>query len=189
MDRQETMKILSVLRGAYPAFYRDTSRQEAEAIVNLWAEMFRDEDYMLVSAAVKSLIVADKKGFPPVIGQVKEYIRKLTEPEEMTEQAAWALVAKAVRNGTWGAKEEFDALPPQIQRVVGSPTQLRDWAQMDSDSLHSVVASNFQRSYRAKVKADKEYAALPSDVRKAIGGLADRMRLEAGDEERNLGDW
>ena len=101
----------------------------------------------------------------------------------MTEQAAWALVAKAVRNGTWGAKEEFDALPPQIQRVVGSPTQLRDWAQMDSDSLHSVVASNFQRSYRAKVKADKEYAALPSDVRKAIGGLADRMRLEAGDED------
>ena len=39
MDRQETMKILSVLRGAYPAFYRDTSRQEAEAIVNLWAAM------------------------------------------------------------------------------------------------------------------------------------------------------
>ena len=71
MDRQETMKILSVLRGAYPAFYRDTSRQEAEAIVNLWAEMFADEDYLLVGAAVKSLIVSDSKGFPPVIGQVK----------------------------------------------------------------------------------------------------------------------
>lgn len=189
MDRQETMKILSVLRGAYPAFYRDTSRQEAEAIVNLWAGMFAEDDYQLVAAAVKALIVADKKGFPPVIGQVKEYIRKLTAPEEMTEQEAWALVSKAIRNGTWGAKEEFEALPPQIQRIVGSPTQLSDWAKMDSDSVHSVVASNFQRSYRAKVKADKEYAALPADVKLAIGGLADRMRLEAGDEKRDLGDW
>lgn len=189
MDRQETMKILSVLRGAYPAFYRDTTRQEAEAIVNLWADMFAGDDYILVAAAVKSLIVADKKGFPPVIGQVKEYIRKLTASEEMTESQAWALVAKAIRNGIWGAKEEFAALPPQIQRVVGSPEQLTDWAKMDSDSVHSVVASNFQRSFRAKAKADKEYAALPADVRAAIGGLSDRMRLEAGDEKRDLGDW
>ena len=189
MDRTETMKILSVLRGAYPAFYRDTSRQEAEAIVNLWAAMFADEDYELVGAAVKSLIVADTKGFPPVIGQVKEYIRKLTAPQEMTESEAWALVSKAIRNGIWGAKKEFEALPPQIQRIVGSPQQLTDWAQMDSDSVHSVVASNFQRSFRAKAKADKEYAALPSDVRAAIGGIADRMRLEAGNEERNQSDW
>jgi hypothetical protein len=183
------MKILSVLRGAYPAFYRDTSRQEAEAIVNLWAEMFREDDYQLVAAAVKSLIVADSKGFPPVIGQVKEYIRKLTAPQEMTEQEAWALVSKAIRNGTWGAKEEFAALPPQIQRIVGSPTQLSDWAKMDSDSVHSVVASNFQRSYRAKAKADKEFAALPSEVRAAIGGLSNMMRLEADNEKRDLGDW
>ena len=183
MDRQETMKILSVLRGAYPAFYRDTSRQEAEAIVNLWADMFRDDDYMLVAAAVKSLIVADKKGFPPVIGQVKEYIRKLTAPEEMTEQEAWALVHKAIKDGIWGAEEGFNALPPQIQRIVGSPSQIADWARMDSDTVQSVVASNFQRSYRAKAKADKEYAALPADVKLAIGGLSERMRLEAGNED------
>ena len=107
----------------------------------------------------------------------------------MTEQEAWALVAKAIRNGTWGAKEEFEALPPQIQRIVGSPTQLSDWAKMDSDSVHSVVASNFQRSFRAKVKADKEYAALPSEVKLAIGGLSNMMRLEADNEKRDLGDW
>ena len=188
MDRTETMKILSVLRGAYPAFYRDTSRQEAEAIVNLWTEMFADEDYRLVGAAVKSLIVADSKGFPPVIGQVKEYIRKLTAPKEMTESEAWALVSKAIRNGIWGAKEEFAALPPQIQRIVGSPEQLTDWAKMDSDSVNSVVASNFQRSYRAKVKVDKEYAALPSDVKAAIGGLSNMMRLEAGDGQEEK-EW
>lgn len=184
MDRQETMAILSVLRGAYPAFYRDTSRQEAEAIVNLWAAMFADDDYALVSAAVKSLIVADTKGFPPVIGQVKEYIRKLTVPQEMTEGEAWALVSKAIRNGIWGAKKEFDALPPKIQRIVGSPQQLTDWAKMDSESVHSVVASNFQRSFRAKAKADKEYAALPSEVRSLIGNPCEWLRLEAENENR-----
>ena len=29
MTREDTIKILSVLRGAYPAFYRDITKQEA----------------------------------------------------------------------------------------------------------------------------------------------------------------
>ena len=61
MDRAETIKILSVLRGAYPQFYRDTSRQEAERVVGLWEDMFREDEYMLVAAAVKALIAGDTK--------------------------------------------------------------------------------------------------------------------------------
>lgn len=184
MDRAETIKILSVLRGAYPQFYRDTSRQEAERVVGLWENMFREDEYMLVAAAVKALIAGDTKGFPPVIGQVKEYIRRLTTPEEMSEQEAWALVSKAIRNGLWGAQEEFAKLPEGIRRIVGSPNQLRDWAQMDADSVHSVIASNFQRSYRARTKSDREYAALPNDVKAALGGLCERMQLGDGNGQR-----
>ena len=168
MTRDDVIKIMSVLRGAYPHFYRDISKQEAYDTINLWTDMFSRDDASIVSAAVKSLIDGDDKGFPPTIGQVKAKMRLLVGSDELTEAEAWNLVSKAVKNGLYGAVEEFEKLPPAVKRIVGSPSQLRDWASMDSDTLHSVVASNFQRSYKVVATREKEIAALPEDVKKLI---------------------
>ena len=177
MNQTETLKIMAVLRGAYPAFYRDMSRKEAESVVALWTEMFADVDAAIVAAAVKALIVTDDKGFPPHIGAVMAKVRQITQPAGMTPQEAWNLVAKAIRNSAYDSREEYDKLPKDIQRLVGSPNQLRDWATMDSDTVHSVVASNFQRSFAARQKADNDFKALPRDVQAMIGSVAERMAL------------
>lgn len=168
MTRDDVIKIMSVLRGAYPHFYRDISKQEAYDTINLWTDIFSNDDASIVAAAVKSLIDGDDKGFPPTIGQVKAKMRLLVGGDELTEAEAWNLVSKAVKNGLYGAVEEFEKLPPAVKRIVGSPSQLRDWASMDSDTLHSVVASNFQRSYKVVATREKEIAALPDDVKKLI---------------------
>jgi hypothetical protein len=89
----------------------------------------------------------------------------------MTEQEAWGYVAKALSRSGYYAQEEFEKLPEQIQRVVGSANQLRDWAMVDNDTLQTVVASNFQRSFRARAKNDKEYLAIPSGIRQTIEQL------------------
>lgn len=172
MERSDVLKIMAVLRGAYPQFYRDISRTEAEDTVNLWADMFKADDPALVAAAVKSVIEGDEKGFPPTIGQVKAKLRLITGNREMTEAEAWELVAKAVRNGLYGAAEEFEQFPPIIRRIVGSPNTLREWARMDTNTVHGVVASNFQRSYRAISAREKEIRALPADVREFVAKLA-----------------
>ena len=168
MTREDTIKILSVLRGAYPAFYRDITKQEAESTIGLWESMFSEEPYELVGAAVKAFISGDGKGFPPAIGQIKERIRQITQPEGMTEQEAWALVSKAVRNSAYGSVEEFNKLPPEVQAVVHDPGQLKQWANGSADDLETVVASNFMRSFRAKQKSIKEYMALPSEVKQLM---------------------
>lgn len=178
MTRDDVIKIMSVLRGAYPHFYREISKQEAYDIINLWTDMFSQDDVSIVAAAVKSLIDGDNKGFPPTIGQVKSKMRLLTSKSEMTEAEAWAIVAKAVKNGLYGSKEEFDKLPENIQRIVGSHSQLKSWAMMDSDALHSVVASNFQRSYKQVADRENEIAKLPADVRAMIG--PEKFLLEDG---------
>lgn len=177
MNQTETLKIMAVLRGAYPAFYRDMSRKEAESVVALWAEMFAEDDVAVVAAAVKALIATDDKGFPPHIGAVKAKVRQITQPSGMTPQEAWNLVAKAIRNSAYESREEYDNLPREVQRIVGSPNQLRDWALMDSDTVHSVVASNFQRSFSIRQKADNDFKALPRDVQATIGSVAERMAL------------
>ena len=168
MNREETIKVLAVLRGAYPAFYRDITKQEAESTISLWGSMFDEEPYELVGAAVKAFISGDSKGFPPAIGQIKELIRKITQPEEMTEQEAWVYVSKALRNSTYGSEEEFAKLPPEVQSVVHDPGQLKQWAMSPADEVETVIASNFMRSFRAKQKATKEYQALPTEVKRLM---------------------
>lgn len=184
MDRTDVLKIMAVLRGAFPQFYRNITRQEAEDTVSLWEDMFRADEPMIVAAAVKAYIEADESGFPPSIGQIKAKVRTITQPKEMTEGEAWSLVAKAVRNSLYGSAEEFKKLPPAVQRIVHSPSQLREWGMMDSETLHSVVASNFQRAYRNQQAQQKEYDALPAEVKRMALAYGKPMLLEDENESR-----
>lgn len=177
MTRKETLQMLAILKAAYPAFYRGMVKEELEDIVNLWQSMF-DEPSEVVAAAVKTLIATDVKGYPPHIGAVKEQIRLLMTPDMMTEQEAWTLVADTVvRYGGYGAQEGFDRLPPLLRTLVGSPSQLTKWGQMDESSFNSVVASNFQRSYRAAVEKQIRYEKAPAEAKRLMNG-ADKPLLE-----------
>ena len=60
MDRLETADILAVLKAAYPQFYNGLSPKEANKIVDLWAEMFKDEPVMVVAVAVKAMIASTR---------------------------------------------------------------------------------------------------------------------------------
>lgn len=180
MTREETLAIMGVLKAAYPSYYKDMKRSDANGIVDLWTAMFADDAVEVVAAAVKAHIATDTKGFPPHIGVIKDAIVKLTQPKELelTEQEAWSLVNKATRNGTWAAQEEFEKLPEVLQRLVGSPSQLKEWAAMDADVVASVVASNFQRSYKARISYERERLALPEDIKQTMEMLGDGMALK-----------
>lgn len=164
MTRQETGIIMDILTTAYPAFYNGRNAPDMRMTVNLWAEMFAEDDVKIVAAAVKALIATDDKGFPPHIGAVKGRIRQISNPDEMTEQEAWALISKALRDGYYNAEAEFAKLPPLVQDVVHDPRQLREWSMMDESTVQSVVASNVQRSFRAKAQSKRDFEALPKDV-------------------------
>ena len=164
MTRQETGIIMDILTTAYPAFYNGRNAPDMRMTVNLWAEMFAEDDVKIVAAAVKALIATDDKGFPPHIGAVKGRIRQISNPDEMTEQEAWALISKALRDGYYNAEAEFAKLPPLVQDVVHDPRQLREWSMMDESTVQSVVASNVQRSFRAKAQSKRDFEAMPKDV-------------------------
>ena len=166
MTRTETLAVMSILKAAYPAYYRDMKRQDAEAVVNLWSEMLADYPADLVAAAVKSHIASDKKGFPPCIGSIIYAINTVSAPAgEMSEGEAWALISKAIRNSGYNSDQEFEKLPERLQRIVGHPAQLREWALMDTSTVQSVVQSNIMRSFRARAESDRKMRAMPSDVR------------------------
>ena len=177
MTKKEMAEIITLMQLNYPDSFRDKSDAALNGVINLWLMSFRDDDYKEVMAAVLAHINTDTNRFMPPVGVIKAKLVEIRQPEEMTEIEAWNMVRKAMRVHSWDAKEEFDKLPPVLQRLVGSPSQLQEWAQMDTDAVASVVASNFQRSYRARAAKEREFLALPSAVQQTMAQIAAGMKM------------
>lgn len=190
MTKKEMAEIIAIMQANYPDDFRGMSDAAMNGKINLWFMQFRDDDYKEVLTAVMAHIATDTNRFMPPVGVIKAKLVEIRQPEEMTEIEAWNMVRKAMRVHSWDAKEEFDKLPPVLQRLVGSPSQLQEWAQMDTDAVASVVASNFQRSYRARAAKEREFLALPSAVQQTMAQIAAGMKMPElpsapTDQERN----
>lgn len=167
MTREETVKIIRIMVDSYPN-YKPNNISET---VDVWQMMLSDYDYNLVAMALKAYILSDTSGFAPSIGQLVANIQTITKPQELSEMEAWSLVRKAIGNGNYGSVEEFEKLPPTIQKAVGSADMIKRWAMSDSNEVSTVIQSNFLRSYRTAVKRDEEYAKMPEDVKKLISSI------------------
>ena len=164
MTRDETVKIIRIMCDCYPN-YKPTNLSET---VDVWNMMLEEYSYSQISTALKTYVHSDTSGFAPSIGQLLDKLHAIQNPQELNEMEAWSLVSKALRNGYYGAVEEFNKLPPLVQKAVGSPDNLRNWSQTDTNSIENVVQSNFMRSYRLVVNRENEIKKMPADVRTLI---------------------
>lgn len=164
MTRNETVKIIRIMCDCYPN-YKPSNLSET---VDVWNMMLEEYSYSQISTALKTYVHSDTSGFAPSIGQLINKLHEVQSPQELNEMEAWMLVSKALRNGYYGAVEEFNKLPPLVQKAVGSPDNLRNWALTDSKSIENVVQSNFMRAYRTVVNRENEIKKMPADVRTLI---------------------
>lgn len=164
MTRQGAYQVLAILRSSYTSSLVG-SDDAMKLQIALWEEIFAEEPDALVMAAVKAYMSTDTKGFMPVPGQIKEQIAILRDKGGLNEKYAWELVTKALCNSSYGSVEEFEKLPADVQRAVGSPNMLRSWATVNISDLQTVIASNFKRDYRAIVAQKKDFAKIPEAVK------------------------
>ena len=176
MTKKDANRIIAILQANYPDTTKDMSDEAYMVKVNLWAEEFNDEPFDIVAAAVKAYIANSTARFAPNVGQIKEQIRLLLHPNELTEGEAWAMVQSAMQNSVYGAAEEFAKFPPTVQKVVGSPANLREWGMTDGESAVSVIASNFQRSYRAIQAREAALEKTPAPIREMFAALTAPMQ-------------
>ena len=174
MNKQETIKILMIIQAAYPNY----KVQNKEVTVELWGDMLIAYSYDQVASALKAYIATDTSGFAPSIGQIIDKVQTIERPCYMNEMEAWSLVSKALRNGYYGAEEEFAKLPPLVQKAVGHPGQLRNWATTDLESIENVVQSNFMRTYRAVVREDRQMNNMPADIKHQIEQNREQQMIE-----------
>ena len=182
MTRDETVNIIRVMVDSYPN-YKPNNLSET---VDVWHTMLSDYDYNLVSMALKSYILSDTSGFAPAIGQLVAKMHSITQPQELNEMEAWSLVSKAIRNSIYNAADEYAKLPPIVQKAVGLPSQLMQWA-IDDSYNESVVSSNFMRCYRIELAREKELSMLPEDARQiAQNGSGGLYAAQIGEERERV---
>ena len=120
MTREETKQVLMIIQATYPN-YKPPDRTIA---INAWTMALEEYPYKAVEIALKAYIKTDTSGFAPSPGQVIQKIHIAEEYTELSEMEAWTLVARALRNGIYGADQEFDKLPRTVQKAAVSPDNL-----------------------------------------------------------------
>lgn len=180
MTRDEVIDLQMVMQAAYPN-YKPPDKTVA---VNTWLMMLEEYDKRSVMMAIKAYIATDTSGFAPSIGQVIDKIKSITTPKSMSEIEAWSLVRKAISDSGYNATARFNELPMTCQRAVGSPSQLRMWAQ-DTEFNENVVSSNFMRCYRTEIARQREMDRMPSEIRQMIDKVNNNSKI-LQDKQANL---
>ena len=164
LTREETVNIVRIMVDSYPNY----KPNDISETVDVWQMMLSDYDYNLVAMALKAYILSDTSGFAPSIGKLVAKIQTISQPQELDGMTAWGLVSKALRNGTYGAVEEFNKLPPLVRQAVGMPDNLKNWATSDYQTIETVIQSNFLRTYETVIKRANEINRMPNDIKSLI---------------------
>lgn len=196
MTDYEIGRLVYAVRGTYPKYYANMGAEDLKGLSMAWALVLGEYDFAIASRAVQLYLANDTKGFPPSPGQIVDAIHKITNPRiaEMTATEAWALVRKAIRNGYYGAEEEFAKLPAACQRAIGSPSNLRELAQLDIDQVETVEQSHFIKAYNTQVIRERETAKMPSDIRALVEKAVSEKRQLANPKTGEVkkitgGEW
>lgn len=165
MTIQDVKKLLFAINAAFPNY----KPQNPEETALIWADLLGDQDANKIFAAFKVYTRTDKSGFAPSVGQLIQGVRDLQErtSNEPSASEAWSMVYKALCRSGDNAQEEFDKLPPEVQKAVGSPGQLRSWA-FDNQFNEGVASSNFRRAYAVVLERKRKDALIPADVKRAL---------------------
>ena len=180
MNKQETLKILAVLKAAYPNFDRGLQNGGEDAIINLWAVQFAEDSYRDVSLAVHTLISTRTDTFPPVIGEVKEVLRSITHPEEIPSGDAWEMVMRCIRRGTVHAAEDWAKLPDDVRAAV-SVDEIKRHAE-DENFTESVEKSLFLKRWDVLRERKRVENSMPGSLLEQIA--ARRAALEQVKDEQ-----
>lgn len=171
MTRDETKQII----GAIGACYSNFKVNDMKLTVDVWSTLLADYDYEGMSLALQSFITTNTDGFPPDIGKLIAKYNELKYPAQMNAMEAWSLVSKALRNGYYNSKGEYDALPPLVQKAVGSPENIHNWSMTDEESVESVIASQFMKRYETECKRERELQAMPTTIRTMIESNSQKL--------------
>ena len=75
MTKQEAIKLLALIKVAYPMAYKDMDQASKQATVNMWAGSFPDVPYPVMEQAFNHFRMVSK--FPPTVAEMVEELKHI----------------------------------------------------------------------------------------------------------------
>lgn len=183
MTREETKQLLMTISAIYPNF--NVKSEEMTPTINAWHLMLEEYPAQTISAALQIYVKTNNTGFAPSVSQLIGMLNKVKDNEHLSEGEAWSLVKKAIQDGNYHSEERFNELPPIVQKAVGNSNMIRQWAMSETDEVNTVIASNFQRTYRILLSRQEFEERIPQQLADVVRGVTDKVSgmIEGGKED------
>lgn len=172
MTRDETKRIIFLIANTYPNF----KPADMSVTVDIWTKLFEEYPYEECERALHTYMSLDTSGFAPVPGQIIEKMHVVETITEKTTNEVWSEIRLAIGDSIYHAKERFEELSPEAQKAVGSPNNLKNWAE-DMEYNDNVVQSLVIRNLETVRKRQREYDRLPLVTKKLIA-IAEQERFK-----------
>lgn len=164
MTRDECKKLLMIIDATYPSF----KVENATETLNMWHSFLEDYSYEQIMQGLKIYVATSGSDFAPSISKLISMSRKPQELAQTDEGAIWREIRPCIRRGIYHAEEDFEKLSPMAKKVVGQPSQLREWAMLESEVIDSVIQSNMKNRIKDIQKRDLEISAMPIEIQTMI---------------------
>ena len=193
MTREEIKVLLASVEAAFPAFFKNESRDAAKARINLWAVTFANEDAAAVNAALLEALKTSE--YPPTIASLFKVLRARRAQNQPSTAQLWEdarrIAAKVSTNnyrarfgGYYGPEGKltpqdlykrnedlFASLPECVRVWAGSPNGLEEQLDRPADELTAFVLPSFRRAVEAQQEQEIiALEALPAAERPALLG-------------------
>lgn len=193
MNKEETQKILTILRVNYPNNFKSVAnKNDMDLIVDTWDIQFKNYTLDEVFNAIMSIIATDTSGFAPSIGRVKDELNKKYKDSVMTDEEAWSIVLNSAKCNSAKARANFETLPGNIKKAVKHPKFLESLGYADKKN-QGTFKKDFVKNYNDIIENDYqemnansitrlefcERNAIPGETIKALNGVVDLKQIES----------
>ena len=178
MTRNETATLLTAMM----ALFSNLHFNDIELALNSWQAVLEPYDGQQIKDAFSVYARTDTTGFAPTPGKLIAMVEERADPG-LSDGEIISMLTMAARNANYGSEAEFRALPPLLQKAVGSPTTIRNWGMMEPEQL-SYEFSGVCRAYKTeRARVQQTNAAVGLSIgKRSVEELAEQTaaRLTGG---------
>lgn len=179
MTREQSIQVLSLLKVAYPRFYTNLSKDDAENAISLWTSMLSDHCFDVIKLAVQKYIAQGK--FPPTIADIRESLVEVTERKEMLADEAWGQAIATVRKyGSYREEEALASMDSSVSTLIkrlGYKTLC-----MTEDDQIMTFRAHFIKLWDSNLKNKKSQAMIPIEFKQRMDLLTNNIKMIGGCE-------
>ena len=159
ITKKEIIQVLAMLKANYSSAFKDMTKQDAEAKINLWTSMFADVEPEEMLLAVQKMIAT--KPYFPTVAEVRSALAEIRAERIPDAGAAWGEVITAIREyGGYEPEKALQSMSPLTRLAV----QRIGWKELCMSEDQNIDRAHFFKIYQAEESRQKENTLLPLEV-------------------------